>query len=459
MKIILGLLIGLSISTIGHSKTFEEILRSTGNTSLGFSLDKTDENEDNTKWFREAGFGMFIHWGLYSIPAGMWKGEPVKDNRYINPYAEHIMMLNKIPIAEYAKLADTFNPVDFNAEYVVSLAKKVGMKYLVYTTKHHEGFAMYDSKVSDYNIVKATPYKKDPLKSLAEACKKEEIKLCLYYSLGRDWEDPNAVAREVRRNTWDFPDKTGLSYQKYLDNKVKPQLAELLANYGDVAMIWFDTPEMTTLEQSLDLERFIKNKQPKCIINTRVGNKVGDVEEMSDNYIPESTQTKPWESPATMAESWGFSVLDTKEYWKSSDELIEKLVEIRAKGGNYLLNIGPDQKGAVPSLAVERLKDIADWMKVNSQSIYNTSPVKKMKIHNGRFTQSGKNIYVHLFEPPHEETLLLYIDPNSVDDVLLLTESGEKQLKFKSTLGQGIIITLPKRLPFSSVTVVKIKTK
>lgn len=223
-------------------------------------------------------------------------------------------------------------------------------------------------------------------------------------------------------------------------------------------MIWFDTPEMTTREQSLDLEKLIKSKQPKCIINTRVGNKVGDVEEMSDNYIPESTQIKPWECPATIAESWGFSVLDTKEYWKSSDELIEKLVEIRVKGGNYLLNIGPDKKGAVPSLAVERLKDIADWMNVNSQSIYKTSTVKKMKIHNGRFTQSEKNIYVHLYEPPHEETLLLYIDPIIVDDVFLLTKSGEMKLKYISTLGQGIIITLPRKLPFNSVSVVKIKT-
>ncbi|MCK5367374.1 MAG: alpha-L-fucosidase, partial [Cyclobacteriaceae bacterium] len=393
---------------------------------------------------------------VYSL--GAWKGEPVKDNRYINPYAEHIMMLNKIPITEYAKLADTFNPVDFNAEYIVGLAKKTGMKYLVFTTKHHDGFAMYDSKVSDYNIVKATPYKKDPLKMLAEACKKEGIKLCLYYSLGRDWNEPNAVAKENRRNTWDFPDKTGFSYQKYLDEKVKPQLAELLTNYGDISMIWFDTPEKTTLEQSLDLESFIKTKQSNCIINTRVGNKVGDVDEMSDNYIPESTRTKPWESPATMAESWGYSILDTEEYWKSSDELIEKLVEIRAKGGNYLLNIGPNEKGAVPKLAVERLNDMADWMAVNSQAIYSTLPMEKTKIHNGRITQSGNNIYVHLFEHPHSNTMIIYIDSDGVNNVSLLTKDGETKLNFKPTLGSGIMISLPKKLPFNSVSVIKIET-
>ncbi len=428
------------------------------NTRINLPEASTENSQENTKWFKEAGFGMFIHWGLYSIPAGIWNGEPVKDDRYINPYAEHIMMLNKIPREEYAKLADTFNPIDFNAEYIVGMAKKAGMKYLVFTTKHHDGFAMYDSKVSDYNIVKATPYNKDPLKMIAEACKKEGIKLCLYYSLGRDWNEPNAVAKENRRNTWDFPDRTGFSYQKYLDEKVKPQLAELLANYGEISMIWFDTPELTTLEQSLDLENFIKTKQPHCIINTRVGNKVGDVDEMGDNYIPESTRTKPWESPATMAESWGYSVLDTEEYWKSSDELIEKLVEIRAKGGNYLLNIGPDEKGAVPILAVERLNDMADWMDVNSQAIYSTLPMEKTKIHNGRITQSGNNIYVHLFEHPHSNTIVIYIDAKGVNNVYLLTKDGEIKLEFKATLGSGIMISLPAKLPFNSVSVIKIET-
>ncbi len=426
--------------------------------NMAIPLKNTDDCVDNTKWFREAGIGMFIHWGLYSIPAGMWDGEPVNDERYINPYAEHIMLLKQIPLAEYSRLADGFNPTDFDAEYIVDLAIKAGMKYIVFTTKHHEGFAMFDSKVSDYNIVKATPYKKDPLKSLSEACKKEGIKLCLYYSLGRDWENPDAVAREQRRNIWDFPDTSGLSYQKYLDDKVKPQIRELLSNYGDIGIFWFDTPEMTSLKQSIDLELFIKRLQPNCIINTRIGNKIGDFSEMSDNYIPETTQTKPWECPATMAESWGYSVLDTKEYWKSSDELIEKLVDIRAKGGNYLLNIGPDAKGAIPKLAVERLNDIAEWMAVNSQAIYNTSPVKKMKMHNGYFTQSGNNIYVHLHEQPDSETLLLFINPDNVNNVLLLTEKGEIQLSYKPTLGNGIMISMPKTLPFNSISVVKIET-
>lgn len=454
-----------SISLIAYPKTFQERLILTKESHSFYVEDyriyanpvtKSEDSTDNTKWFKEAGFGMFIHWGLYSIPGGMWKGEPVKDERYINPYAEHIMMLNKIPLSEYAKLADSFNPSDFNAKSIVSYAKNAGMKYLVYTTKHHDGFAMYNSKVSDYNIVKSTPYKKDPLKALSEACEKGGIKLCLYYSLGRDWEDPNAVAREARRNTWDFPDTKGLSYQKYLDDKVRPQIEELLTNYGEIAMMWFDTPELTTLKQSIDLELLVKGVQANCIINTRVGNKVGDIEEMSDNYIPDSNQTKPWESPATMAESFGYSVLDTEEYWKSSDEMIEKLVEIRSKGGNYLLNIGPDGKGAIPSLAIDRLEDMAEWMEVNSEAIHNAVPVRKMKVHNGYFTKSGNNIYVHITEQTYNQKLLLHIDPESVKEVMLLTKTGELKLEFSPTLGQGIIINLPRKLPFSSVSVIKL---
>lgn len=460
-----ALFISLSINI--YSQTLQESILATSesntfyyenNGTNGSSDINKNESLSNIKWFTNAGFGMFIHWGLYSIPAGVWNGEPVEDNRYINPYAEHIMLLNKIPVAEYAKLADIFNPVDFDADQIVSLAKNAGMKYLVFTTKHHDGFAMYDSKVSDYNIVKATPYKKDPLKSLASACKKEGIKLGLYYSLGRDWENPNAIAKENRRNTWDFPDITGFSYQKYLDEKVKPQLVELLTNYGDIAMIWFDTPELTSKEQSLDLERLVKNLQPNCNVNTRIGNNVGDFKEMSDNYIPESAQTMAWECPATMAESWGYSVLDTEEYWKSSDEIIEKLVEIRSKGGNYLLNIGPDAKGAVPTLAIERLNDIAQWMEVNSQAIYNAIPVKGMKVHNGRFTQSGNNIYVHLYEQPHNNTILLYINPDIINKVSLLTKAGEEDIKFRATSGRGILVSLPKSLPFSSVSVLKLET-
>ena len=418
-------------------------------------LKKVEEITDKTKWFKDAGFGMFIHWGLFALPAGIWNKKPIADERYINPLAEHIMLLKKIPVREYAALANSFNPTNFDAAKIVQMAKYAGVKYITYTTKHHDGFAMYNSKVSSYNIVNATPYKKDPLIALADACKKEGIKLCLYYSLGRDWENKNAVSREPRRNNWDFPDTTGLSYEKYLDEKVKPQLQELLTNYGEIAMIWFDTPELTTLKQSISLELFVKQIQPNCIINTRVGNNVGDVIEMDDNRIAENENTKPWESPATMAESWGYSILDTKEYWKSSNELIEKLVEIRSKVGNYLLNIGPDAKGVIPDLAKERMNDISKWMAVNGAAIINTKPVAN-KVYNTYLTQNKTHIFLFIKKNTTAH-LLMYIDPKSIKKITLLTSKGEVPVYYKPSAGKGIVINTPSVLPFSSLSVLKIE--
>lgn len=422
-------------------------------------LKKSEDCKDKTEWFKDAGLGMFIHWGLYSKAAGMWEGKPIGDERYINPYCEHIMLLEEIPNKDYAKLADDFNPKKFDADAIVKAAKKAGMKYIVYTTKHHDGFAMYDSKVSDYNIVKKTPYKKDPLKKLAEACKKEGIRLCLYYSLGRDWAEADAVSREPRRNYWDFPDTTGLSYQRYLDKKVKPQLQELLTNYGPISMVFFDTPELTTRKQSIDLELFIKQIQPDCIINTRVGNDIGDIVEMGDNVIPSQKSKKPWECPATMAESWGYSVLDTDEYWKSSKELIEKLVEIRSKGGNYLLNIGPDELGRVPELATSRLDDITKWMNVNAEAVYGVQPTKgKNGIYNGYMAQKGDCTYLYV-KPNEQETQLVYIDPTKVDSVTMLTPDGEKPMDYHAAYGNGICISIPSELPFNSLSVIKVSKK
>ncbi|NDP21064.1 MAG: alpha-L-fucosidase [Paludibacter sp.] len=426
---------------------------------IQFPVQSQSIANDNTQWFSDARFGMFIHWGLYSIPAGMWDGKSTPDKRYINPYAEHIMLLNKIPLKEYSKLCNDFNPVGFDADKIVKMAKNAGMKYIVFTAKHHEGFAMYKSE-HPYNIFDATPYKKDPIEMLAKACKKEGVKLGIYYSLGRDWQDSNAVCGDWRRNTWDFPDTKGLDYQKYIDLKVKPQIKELLTNYGEIALIWFDTPELTTLAQSKDLEEYVKSIQPHCLVNSRIGNDLGDILEMEDNEIPADKETRPWETPGTMAESFGYSILDTKEYWKSSEELIRKLVEITAKGGNYLLNVGPDGNGVLPDLAINRLNDFAKWMKVNKEAIQGTKPYSlNRKEYRGYFTEKGNVLYVHLFDSPENHVLSLNIDPSTIVKVELLEENGPKKLSYSATYGQGIIINLPKELPFKSVSVIKISRK
>jgi len=214
---------------------------------------------DRAAWWREARFGMFVHWGLYSVPAGVWKGQAVRHDVYANPNAEHLMWLAQVPLADYALLARRFSPDAWNARAVAAAAKAAGMKYIVFTAKHHDGFAMYRSSVSRYNVVDATPWKHDPLAELAVAAREAGLKLGLYYSLGRDWEQAGAF-NESKRNTWDFPNATKDDYARYLDQKVVPQLTELLTSYGDIGVVWFDTPEQTTRKQSITLEQLVRRR-------------------------------------------------------------------------------------------------------------------------------------------------------------------------------------------------------
>jgi len=228
-------------------------------------------SENKLAWFQDAKFGLFIHWGVYSKIAGEWKG---KDG-----YNEHVMLYAKIPIVEYEQVAKTLNPVDFNAEAWVLAAKNAGMKYIVITSKHHEGFSMFNSPGSPYNIVNLTPFKRDPIKELADACKKFGVKFGVYYSLGRDWHDPdvptNWPTKAGRSNTWDFPDEDAKDFSKYFERKVKLQVKELITQYHP-AILWFDTPELINKEQSRELKELIVNLDPKCIVNERIGNRFGD---------------------------------------------------------------------------------------------------------------------------------------------------------------------------------------
>ena len=261
------------------------------------------------QWFKDAKFGLFIHWGLYSILAGEYKGKTT------DRIGEWIMNTFDIPVEEYQNLASQFNPTNCDADFVVKKAKDWGMKYIVFTSKHHEGFAMYDSKCSDYNIVKATPYKKDVLKQLANACKNNNIKLGVYYSQAQDWHDPNGLSSGK--------DNSKKDYQYYLDNKVKPQLKEILTNYGDIALIWFDTPMESTKEQSQSLFDLVKSIQPNCIVSGRIGNQLGEYMTTSDNFIPRLPYDGDWEIPATLNDTWGFKKNDNN--WKNPNDIIRIL--------------------------------------------------------------------------------------------------------------------------------------
>lgn len=326
-------------------------------------MQRKSEFSERMRWWREAKYGMFIHWGLYSFLEGEWKGEPCPSD------CVQIMHRMGIPISEYELIAKEFNPVKFDAEQWVSLAKEGGMEYLIITAKHHDGFAMYASKYDDYNIMDRTPFGRDPIKELAEACKKNSIRFGVYYSLGRDWHHPHVptCGEGWRSNTWDFPDEKGKDLSIYFNEKVKTQITELLTNYGPIAVLWFDTHELITKDQSRELVELVRSIQPECIINGRVGNDEGDYIQLADNEVPKTVLEEDWETPVTMNNSWGFNRNDNN--WKSSKAIYDQLVDVVNKGGNYLLNVGPTAKGLIPSPSVERIREVGKWLEENKEVI------------------------------------------------------------------------------------------
>ena len=346
-------------------------------------------NTNKMNWFRQAKYGMFIHWGLYALPGGYWQGQKA-------PFGTEWIMRNlKIPLADYRKLADQFNPVEFNAEQWVQDAKDCGMKYIVFTAKHHDGFAMYDSRISHYNIVEATPFKRDILAELSEACRKLDVVLCLYYSQYQDWEDPDANG-----NSWDFPDESAKMFRKYFDHKAKPQVRELLENYGKIGLIWFDTPYEMPKEYCQELVDLVREIQPDCLINGRVGYGLGDYRQMGDNGIPVCSYPGDWETPMTLNDTWGYSKTD--ENWKSTDTVMKMLIDVCQRGGNFLINIGPNENGTFPTGSLQVLEPVGEWMRFNGESIYGVwcAPDFPYQLFWGGMTYKEKTLYLHIMKWP-----------------------------------------------------------
>ena len=427
-----------------------------GAQTLPKPLPPPKSQDEKMQWFRQAKFGLFIHWGLYCIPAGEWKGKAIPG------IGEWIMNRAQIPVGEYEQLAKQFNPVKFNAEAWVQMAQDAGMKYLVITSKHHDGFAMYHSQVSPYNVYDATPFHRDPLKELAAACARHNIRFGVYYSQWQDWHEKNGAG-----NTWDFGPEDTHDHDQYLRAKAEPQIKELLTGYGPMCLIWFDTPRTMTNEEGLRFIDIVHTLQPATLIDGRLGTK-GDYRSMGDNRIPDTVVNEDWEVPATINHTWGFKKDDTD--WKSPADITFKLVDIVSKGGNYLLNVGPTSEGIIPQASQDNLRAVGRWLKVNGEAVYGAGPTQFgdelgapdprnidksgkpvfVQATNWRCTTKPGKLYLTIFKWPGGSMEISKVKGHVKKAYIL---AGKKSVKIAQT-GDTVKLTLPAAAPDPIASVV-----
>jgi len=415
---------------------------------------------ERAEWFTEARFGMFIHWGVYSGAEGIWKGEKLRND---NDYAEWIYYRNRIARDEYVSLLDRFDWDRIDPEEWVLLAKKAGMKYVTITAKHHDGFALWDSQVSEYDVAEFTSPKRDIIKELSDACKKHGLKLGLYYSHWVDWEHPNG---------WDHSKEIyGIAaeeYDSYWQSKVIPQIRELLTNYGEVGIMWFDmwihhSRSCVTKEQLLQLKGVIRELQPNCLVNSRLGLSIEedsdiDFKTLGDNQLGSKKEEFPWQSPATVAHSWGFHALEKQ--WKSTTTLLQSLIGNVSLNGNMMLNIGPRANGDVPHEIEQRLLAMGSWLSVNGESIYGSQAFELVKDqHNwGKITcktspDGSTRLYLHVYNWPLSHELPLTGIKDKPLKAYLLADEEQKAIPI--TFSEVMtVLNLPAEAPDPLVSVV-----
>ena len=407
-------------------------------TSPVASMETAEQHAARLKWFQEARFGMFIHWGVYSVPAGEWQG---KD---IGGIGEWIMKRGSIPIADYKAFAPQFTASKYDPKAWAALAKEAGMKYVVITSKHHDGFTLYDSAASDWNAVKASGAKRDLLAPLADAVRAEGLKFGLYYSQAQDWTHQGGAISGVKEGESGWDKSHDGSFDEYLKKIAIPQVREILTRYQP-AVIWWDTPTWMTTERAKPLAAVLKELAPHIISNNRLGGGYpGDTKTPEQNIPPRGYPGEMFEVCMTMNDTWGFKKKDLN--WKSVRQIIRNLSDISSKGGNFLLNVGPTPEGEIPAASIERLKAVGRWMAVNSEAIYATeaSPFPH-RLPWGRVTQKaddqgGVTLYLHVWDWPKDGKLLL---PGLTDKPASgrLLKSGAAVTAEGTP--EGVVLTLP----------------
>jgi alpha-L-fucosidase len=410
-----------------------------------YTNETREQRDERLSWFNDARFGMFIHWGVYSVPAGKYKGREIPSDSCF------IMEKTKMPLTDYHAFAAQFNPTQYDPDAWVRMAKDAGMKYIVITTKHHDGFALFDSKVSEWDMIDATPYGKDVIAPLAEACRKHGMKLGFYYSQCEDWGNTGGG---VRAGKWD-PLQEG-DFMDYINHVAVPQVKELLTNYGDVSVFWWDTPTMMTQEASDALIQQLK-LQPGIIHNNRLGFYAGDLK-TPEQHIPSAEDGHAWEACMTIRRTWGFKLSDTE--FKSTKTLIRNLVDIASKGGNYLLNVGPTSEGLIPATSQERLRGIGEWMKMNGESIYGTQASSFARPAWGRVTRKsapeGAILYLHVFDWKSGGKLFVPVG----NEVLSCTLLNDREQKFEvERNAEGLTVTMKGATPNPIASVIELRLK
>ena len=420
----------------------------------------TKPTPGDTSWFVHDRFGLFIHWGLYAIPAGEWNGK--------TSHGEWIMNTAQIPVAEYEKFRARFNPTRFDAREWVRMAKDAGVRYIVITTKHHDGFCLFDSALTDYNVM-STPFRRDIMKELVDACREAGIRIGWYHSI-MDWHHPDYLPRRE----WETRSTQGASFERYV-RYLKGQVRELLTKYGPIDVMWFDGQwEGTwTHERGLDMYRYVRSLQPDIIVNNRVDKGGGDFQLTRDasfagDFGTPEQEVPPmglpgvdWETCMTMNDHWGYNSHD--ENWKSSQQLIHTLVDVASKGGNLLLNVGPTAEGVIPAPSVERLAAMGQWLKVNGEAIYGTVASPFPALSWGRATQKRMpdamtRLYLHVFDWPKDGRLVvdgLLSEPTSA---FLLGDPSHAPLRTGRDRDM-LVVTLPAAAPDAVDTVVVVDVK